>query len=378
MAKVVGTNETDFIWVTRLFDRDGPTDGDDTIYGLGGDDWIEGGDGNDILEGGEGADRLFGGDDIDTAIYSDSPDGVYVNLQTGEGQGGTAWGDHLYSIENLTGSLFGDDYLIGDSNDNVLSGLGGDDNLEGGAGADTLDGDWGVDTATYAHSPAGVMVSLLWDSASGGDADGDELNSIENLYGSKYGDGLFGDNGANGLDGYAGNDTLLGFDGNDNLNGGSGNDSLNGGAGQDILRGGQGGDTLFGGPDADTFVWSMGYDYYGVIDYETAGLTASGTFDFPNMDVILDFNPAQDKIDVHYIDANVPMPGIQAFDFIGEYYAHGGFTAPGQAAYTSDGIDTYLIFNTDETLTINTVGDFEFAIKVSGVHTPDASWFVNL
>jgi hypothetical protein len=115
-----------------------------------------------------------------------------------------------------------------------------------------------------------------------------------------------------------------------------------------------------------------------VIDYETAGVSDSGTIDFSKMDVILDFNPAQDKIDVQQIDANVPMPGNQAFDFIGEYFAHGGFTAPGQAAYTSDATDTYLIFNTDVVFTINTVADFEFAIKVSGVHTPDASWFAYL
>ena len=372
MAKVYGTNNLDVLdgWF------DGVTNGDDTIFGLGGDDWIYGLNGNDILQGGEGADYLFGGNGIDTANYGDSPSAVYVNLQTGVAQGGTAWGDHLYSIENLTGSWW-NDRLIGNGYDNVLSGGFGDDQLEGNGGADILDGGWGVDTADYSDSPAGVTVSLLWHSASGGDATGDQLISIENLHGSRHDDGLFGDNGANGLEGNTGNDTLLGFGGADILSGGSGHDSLNGGAGQDRLSGGQGGDILDGGPDADTFVWTMYYDNAGAIDYETAGLTASGTIDFANMDVILDFNPAQDKIDVQNIDANVPMPGKQAFNFIGEYFAHGGFTAPGQAAYTSDATDTYLIFNTDAVYTINsTVADFEFAIKVSGVHTPDASWFV--
>ena len=109
-----------------LFDRDGVTDGDDTIYGLGGDDWIMGHDGNDFLQGGEGADLLDGGDDIDTANYGDFPDGVTVNLQTGKGHGGTAEGDQLYSIENVIGSWWGDD-LIGNINDNVLSGWVGND-----------------------------------------------------------------------------------------------------------------------------------------------------------------------------------------------------------------------------------------------------------
>ena len=123
MAKVYGTNGHDFLGVFRgFFDRDGVTDGDDWIFGFGGDDWIEGHDGNDFLFGGEGADLLDGGDDIDTAIYSDSPSGVTVDLQTGKGQLGTAEGDQLYSIENVTGSWWGD-HLIGNANDNVLSGL---------------------------------------------------------------------------------------------------------------------------------------------------------------------------------------------------------------------------------------------------------------
>ena len=202
MAKVYGTNEHDMLGWRGVFDRDGVTDGDDTIFGFGGDDWIYGRDGNDILWGGEGADLLSGGDDIDTAVYGDSPVGVNVNLQTQEGHFGTAEGDRLISIENIDGSWF-NDTLIGDSNDNVLSGLGGQDDLFGGAGADTLDGGWDIDTADYLTSPAGVMVSLLWHSGSGGDAEGDKLISIENVFGSYYDDSLFGDNGDNSIYGAA-------------------------------------------------------------------------------------------------------------------------------------------------------------------------------
>jgi Ca2+-binding RTX toxin-like protein len=259
MAKVYGTNEHDMLGVWRgWFDRDGVTDGDDTIFGLGGDDWIYGRDGNDFLQGGEGADLLFGGDGIDTANYGDSPTGVYVDLQTGKGQGGTAEGDQLYGIENVTGSWW-DDHLIGNLADNVLSGWVGNDDLEGGAGADTLDGGLGVDRAIYSDSPAGVTICLLWGSASGGDAEGDKLISIEKLFGSEFDDGLFGDDGANSLQGYLGNDTLLGFGDDDFLEGSSGYDSLNGGSGNDTLSGGRDGDTMAGGPGADVFVWSSSY-----------------------------------------------------------------------------------------------------------------------
>jgi Ca2+-binding RTX toxin-like protein len=383
MAKVYGTDGHDLLGLRGFFDRDGVTDGDDWIFGFGGDDWIEGHDGNDFLQGGEGADLLFGGDDIDTAIYSDSPYGVTVDLQTGKGQGGTAEGDQLYSIENVTGSWSGEgDHLIGNANDNVLSGLGGNDDLTGGAGADTLDGGWGVDRAIYSDSPAGVMVSLLWGSASGGDAEGDKFISIESVYGSKHDDGLFGDNGPNSLQGYLGDDTLLGFGDADFLEGSDGFDSLNGGSGNDTLSGGRNGDTLVGGPGADTFVWSS---YLGG-QYDSGGVLPSGDVDWANIDVVLDFTPGEDKIDVGSVDANAltidPTFSYDDFTFIGEYYAAGGFTAPGQVAYISDGIDTYLDFNTDGVFTINTINgsipEFEFAIRFSGLSTPDANWFVNL
>jgi Ca2+-binding RTX toxin-like protein len=378
MAKVYGTNGHDFLGWRGFFDRDGVTDGDDWIFGFGGDDWIEGHDGNDFLFGGEGADLLDGGDDIDTAIYSDSPDGVTVDLQTGKGHGGTAEGDQLYSIENLTGSWW-DDLLFGNANDNVLFGLGGDDLLEGGAGADTLDGGWGVDNASYLNSPAGVTVNLLWGSASGGDAEGDKLISIESLYGSEFDDGLFGDNGANTLNGDNGNDTLLGFGDKDYMRGNFGHDSLNGGGGDDTLSGGQDGDTLVGGPGADTFVWSS---YFGG-QYDSGGVLPSGDVDWANIDVVLDFTPGEDHIDVSSVVANPELDSFDnAFTFIGEYYAAGGFTAPGQVAYGSDGTDTYLMFNTDEVFAVSTVNgsipEFEFAIRFSGLYTPDASWFIHL
>jgi Ca2+-binding RTX toxin-like protein len=348
---------------------------------LGGDDWIFGLDGNDFLQGGEGADKLFGGDGIDTASYSDSDfsGGVTVDLQTGHGYGGTAEGDILDGIENVIGSRW-NDHLFGNGYDNVLSGGSGNDDLTGGAGADTLRGGLGVDRAIYSDSPTGVKVYLLWDFASGGDAEGDELNSIESLYGSKYDDGLMGDNGANSLQGYVGNDTIFGLGDDDFLEGSDGNDWLSGGIGNDSLSGGRNGDTLGGGPGADTFTWSS----YSGDEYESGGVLPSGEVDWANMDVVSDFTPGEDKIDVYSVDANAENDVFtdDAFTFIGEYYTAGGFTAPGQVAYLSVGTDTYLMFNTDDSFAVTTVNgiqpDFEFAIRFSGQYTPDASWFINL
>ena len=92
-----------------------------------------------------GADTVNGGSGTDTANYSDSTEGVVVSLITGLGFGGTAEGDTLTSIENLTGSAHAD-FLVGNDGNNVLVGLESDDILKGGGGADTLYGDSGSDT----------------------------------------------------------------------------------------------------------------------------------------------------------------------------------------------------------------------------------------
>ena len=54
-------------------------------------------------------------------------------------------------------------------------------------------------------------MSLTADTAVGGDAEGDELNGIENLTGSSHNDQLWGDNGVNVLKGENGNDELRGL-----------------------------------------------------------------------------------------------------------------------------------------------------------------------
>jgi hypothetical protein len=67
------------------------------------------------------------------------------------------------------------------------------------------------------------------------------------------------------------------------------------------------------------------------------------------------------------------------YTFIGEYYTHGGFTTSGQVAYINDVTtnETWLLFNDDNVYSINGgLVDFEFAIRLSGQYTPEASWFV--
>ena len=87
----------------------------------------------------------------------------------------------------------------------------------------------------------------------GGDAEGDSLVGVANVYGSLLPDLLTGDDGANNLRGRDGDDTLVGGEGNDTLEGGLGRNLHLAGAGDDSLRSRENIDTLYGGEGDDTF-----------------------------------------------------------------------------------------------------------------------------
>ncbi|MGA1830878.1 beta strand repeat-containing protein [Rhizobium wenxiniae] len=195
----------------------------DILYGNSLVNRLEGGTGNDTFRTGTGGiaasgvyEYVIGGDGVDTIDYSTSTSAVAAivfNAQSGTlpvSQGGEADGDILLLVENIIGSMFGDQ-LRGSEVANLLSGLDGNDNLQGLGGADTLIGGAGIDTASYSLSTAGVTVTLA-DSGNGtgvgGDAQGDLLSTIENLIGSTFDDILIGNSATNRLEGGAGNDTF--------------------------------------------------------------------------------------------------------------------------------------------------------------------------
>jgi Ca2+-binding RTX toxin-like protein len=196
------------------------------------------------------------------------------------GTGGNDWIDIAYNdpvtngIDYVFGyeghdwifGLDGADLLFGMQGNDHLFGGGMDDTLKGGGGADDLWGGPNIDTAAYDDSPAGVTVSLLSGSGSGGDAAGDQLDSIENLRGSFYADTLLGNNEVNVLHGLNGSDSLKGYGGTDTLWGGADNDFLYGLNEADTLYGEGGHDTLNGGAGADTMYGGPGNDIYYVDD----------------------------------------------------------------------------------------------------------------
>ncbi|MAP94108.1 MAG: hypothetical protein CMK07_04060 [Ponticaulis sp.] len=233
------------------------TSGDDTITGtvdadvidgLDGDDYIVAFDGDDILYGNKGNDYLEGGFNRDT----------------------------LYGGRN-------DDVLDGKSSDDKLYGEHGNDTLIGNSGADLLDGGDQLDTASYNGSFDEIYVALDF-FGHGGEAEGDQLIDIENLFGSEASDLLIGNDRINDVNGDEGDDILFGLAGADELRGYYGNDILFGGTGNDLLYGGKDNDTLTGGRNADIFMFYTGDGDNVITDFsigqnDTIWINESYTFD---------------------------------------------------------------------------------------------------
>ncbi|MFC3174632.1 M10 family metallopeptidase C-terminal domain-containing protein [Novosphingobium bradum] len=160
-------------------------------------------------------------------------------------------------------------------------------------------------------------------------------------------------------------DTLTGSTGNDTLNGGGGNDQLNGGTGNDVLNGGDGNDTLLGGVGADTLTGGAGAD---VFDFNGIANSPVGA----GHDVIMDFTPGQDLIDLSGIDANTGKGGNQSFTLLATPGA--AFTGPGQLAYHYEFVGTteYTVLQGNNNANLG--ADFEIALL--GHLTPSTSMFI--
>lgn len=271
------------------------------LYGNDGDDVLDGGDGDDWLEGRGGIDTMIGGDGDDFFLVEEEGD---IVVETSTGGHDTvhvtatsytmpAWVEDAeifqYWEQLLAHSLTGnalDNYII----------------LTWGS-AQTIDGGDGMDTVSYEYEPTGYdLVVDLVTGVNGGVAADDVLTNVENI------DGSWGD------------DELRGHDGVNVLDGGSGNDIISGRGGNDVILGGYGADVLSGGTGADSFV---------VRDWDTG--TGS------EADLILDFTPGGDMIDLSAIDADLVTGGDQAFSWVGS----AAFSCvAGELRYGFDGVDT--------------------------------------
>ena len=269
MALVTGTEGNDSLV--------GSSD-NDTIYGLAGDDQLYGAGRDDELTAGTGhggeaqGDRLVGIEVVEGSPFDDTVIGDDAsNVLWGRGGSDLLLGgdgdDFLYG--DYLGNDPGNDTLLGGSGNDTLTGRDGEDTLLGGDGddmlspgadADYVDGGAGNDTLRY-NGDAGVSINLETGVFQGGEAEGDVIHDIENLYGTIHDDLLIGDAGRNVLQGHFGDDVLRG---------GNGHDIIEGGDGNDFLRGNSDRYPEDDGPD--TFLWRVfegGAERDRIADFET-------------------------------------------------------------------------------------------------------------
>lgn len=89
------------------------------------------------FEGSLGNDSITGGNSGATALYWDSPSGIYVNLQAGYAHDGFGTRDILKNVTTIQATPFSDT-LIGDDFNNQFWPAGGDDLIDGCGGADLI------------------------------------------------------------------------------------------------------------------------------------------------------------------------------------------------------------------------------------------------
>ena len=246
------------------------------------------------------------------------------------------------NLDNILVGQVQAETLVGRAGNDVLTGDGGDDLLNGGSGGDTLDGGSGTDTSTYANQGSRVTADLEGIVRGQGAGRDDVFISIENLVGTDFNDDLRGNADAN---------NLTGGEGNDRLNGRAGDDRIVAGAGSDTLQGDAGSDRLIGGSGTDRFVFASADD-----SRPGGGLR----------DVITDFNPNGEILDLARMDADTTAAGNQTFVFIGG------------TGFTGSAGELRSIFSGATLVQGDLDGDAEadFEIQLNGNLTLDAGDFI--
>jgi Ca2+-binding RTX toxin-like protein len=355
-------------------------EGDDIIYGGGGIDNLSGFEGNDTLYGQADADQLSGDFGDDFLSGGDGSDILFTSIgnDTLIGDSGDDW--IRQSFINAGGISDLDLLLGGDGNDTIEAGVAweyidagpGDDRVFASGvisavGLDALHGGVGNDTLFLdGFGSASLTVNLAWGvmQLSGGQSG--SLSGFETIRFGFANDVVVGWSGNPVLDlaggndwfadyspaGAASNDTVLGGSGNDGLYGLAGDDSLNGGDGDDFVIGGDGADTLEGGMGADWMAGGAGADVFVFRSSQFFWEPPSPTFGF---DVVAQFQPGVDKIDLRGLDGNTNLVGLQPLT-IGAFQVG----QAGRLRWSSPAGQTYTVVEAD--LNGDAVRDFVFIV----------------
>lgn len=237
----------------------------------------------------------------------------------------------------IKGSGSGED-LFGTAGADGIQGLGGNDRLFGEAGDDILLGGAGDD---FIVDDGGLFAPFSNDRLEGGEGNDFlyDLGGINVVAGGNGNDTIHVEAGSrNIVEGNAGNDAITVIESpGARVWGGNGNDIIiirgtdgaiiDGGAGKDEIQGSDGEDVISGGGGADELTGDKGAFGDGIAHADRFVLTSAADSGLGrNSDLIIDFDPGVDVLDLSAIDADTATPGDDAFEFIGS----AAFTAAGQ------------------------------------------------
>jgi Ca2+-binding RTX toxin-like protein len=280
--EITGSNFDDSIVTGSGNDVINSGNGNDTVDAGDGNDYVDAGEGNDTVDGGAGNDTLnFSSAGADIAIGGDGDDLLFFGSEFGgnfDSVDGGAGTDTLALVGDYTVTFDADD-LVGIERLSLLAGNSVD------PGTSVFYDLTTIETNVAAGQTLFVQATSLRE------------GEILNFNGTAETDGSFN------IRSGAGDDSLAGGALADRLNGGAGDDQLFGLGGNDTLIGGLGTDTLRGGGGKDIFRFESADDSSTAVGEE---------------DRIVDFQKANDKIDLSAIDADETTEGNQAFTFVGE------------------------------------------------------------
>jgi len=241
---------------------------------------LRGGAGDDVLEGRAGADQLNGEQGADAVSYAGSATAVNIDLaRTTQ----PTDADKLFSVEDVTGSRFGDS-LAGNAVSNRIDAGAGADTVSAGDGADRIAARDGENDQVSCGAGADSVVSDRR-SLDAVNADCDSVDALAEPFEpvgqaagpppAAEGPGspkkvvprcagkratIVGTEKRDVLRGTRRADVIVALGGNDRIDAGRGNDVVCAGAGSDRVDGGAGRDRLFGGSGRDRCGGGSGRD----------------------------------------------------------------------------------------------------------------------
>ncbi len=197
MARILGTQFSDFLFGTAF---------NDEMYGFNGNDSMRTSAGSDYIDGGAG---------FDTADYTNLGRGITILPRGAVTKAGLGT-DRLVNVERIIAPIGQANTIDGSSSTGIAS--------------------FTINLANSSLAINNTFVGRL----------SFTVQNFNNVIGTSNSDNITGNSFSNLISGLNGNDTLAGGAGNDGLSGGNGSDILIGNSGADVMVGDAGIDVLLG------------------------------------------------------------------------------------------------------------------------------------